>query len=96
MQALNLEPQEGNLGSTEEKKQNETKQPLLAVVEEYLEAKNAVSDRMEQELAEVQQMVLKSNQAPKMEQANRFLQAPLPFWSFNSEFMNATIHNLEK
>ena len=61
----------------EESKVQEMKQPLLTVVEDYLEMKNAVFDRIEQDLADVQQMLHKLSQAPKMEQANRFIKAPL-------------------
>ena len=50
-----MEPQEANnaVRMIEENKEQEMKQSLVAVVEEYLEVKNAVSDRMEQDLADV-------------------------------------------
>ena len=50
-----MEPQEANnaVRMIEENKQQEMKQPLVTMFEEYLEIKNAVSDRMEQDLVDV-------------------------------------------
>ncbi len=50
-----MEPQEANnvIRMIEENKEDGKKEPLTATVEAYLEIKNAVSDQMEQDLADV-------------------------------------------